>query len=62
MSLWSSWTPCDESRPCAYNDFIGNKKGCNILNPSKDGGAPYPDGECSFWKPPKKKGQDGPGK
>lgn len=54
MSLWSSWTPCDEMRPCHYNEYISGKKGCNILNSDKDGNAPFPDGKCPFWKPPKK--------
>lgn len=54
MSLWSSWTPCDEVRPCHYNTYMGKRKGCNVLKANPDGSAPFVNGKCPFWKPPKK--------
>ena len=43
------WTPCDESQHCYYQIYHGKRKCCNILN-DKDGGAPFKDGECPFYK------------
>ena len=45
------WTPCAESRHCYYNEFRGNNKQtfCRILN-DKNGGPPYEDGKCPFYK------------
>ena len=43
-------TPCAESRHCYYQDYKGDGKYCRVLNPEKDGGAPFEDGKCAFYK------------